>query len=350
MVPIRSIGKRAARRLASAMLLGACLLPLAAAAQSRAPDCSATPAAAHVANVRDKGAKGDGQTNDTAAIQAAIEQIAGTGGTVLVPDGTYMVDTVGKNRLALKSNMTLKLAGGATLKAIPNDAKKYAVLSISGMSNVKVVGGTLEGERDAHMGKAGQGGMGIRIDHGADAIAIIGVTAKKMWGDGFYVEGATDVRFCAVTADANRRQGLSIIAADGLVVTNSLFKNTHGTRPSAGIDLEPDEAAQAITSIRIQNSKFIDNSGPGIEIAGKRGQISKVEITQNMFSGNRPMLVENAPDVLGSAICRNRQLTAEPEPSGGLNAFAGMNQIVVMQNNCGDGRLEVRRERTPRPK
>ena len=34
---------------------------------------------------------------------------------------------------------------------------------------------------------------------------------------------------------------------------------------------------------------------PGIEIAGKRGRISKIELTRNMFKGNRPILVENAP-------------------------------------------------------
>ena len=44
-----------------------------------------------------------------------------------------------------------------------------------------------------------------------------------------------------VTADNNRRQGLSIVEADGVLVTDSIFSNTHGTRPSAGIDLEPDQ-------------------------------------------------------------------------------------------------------------
>jgi hypothetical protein len=53
---------------------------------------------------------------------------------------------------------TLKLANGATLKAIPTDAKKYAVLTIGGVSDVWVLGGTLEGDRDQHRGKAGAAG------------------------------------------------------------------------------------------------------------------------------------------------------------------------------------------------
>jgi len=243
-----------------------------ATAQSRAsPGCAQAPTSSLVVDVKNKGAKGDGETDDTAAIQVAIEEIAGTGGTVLVPDGTYMVNAEGEDRLRLKSDMTLKLSTGATLKAIPNSSKKYSVLSISGVSNVTVVGGTLEGDRKQHMGKSGEWGMGIRIDRGASHITMRGVTSLGMWGDGFYVDDAKDVKFCSVTADNNRPQGLSIIDADGVLVTDSVFKNTSGTRPSAGIDLEPDKATQEITNVQIRGSKFLDNAGSGIQMSRKKG-------------------------------------------------------------------------------
>ncbi len=92
------------------------------------------------------GAKGDGRTDDTAAIQRALDKIGGTGGTVFVPNGTYMINAVGKG-LALKSNMTLKLSPGATLKVIPNSAEAYTMFNIAGVTNVTVDGGTLEGDR-----------------------------------------------------------------------------------------------------------------------------------------------------------------------------------------------------------
>ena len=68
---------------------------------------------------------------------------------MLVPKGVYMIDAVDP-RLHLKDDMTLELAEGAVLKAIPNDSKKYSLLTISGVANVWVIGGTLEGERDQH--------------------------------------------------------------------------------------------------------------------------------------------------------------------------------------------------------
>ena len=328
---------RARGSLLSSLVLGACFMSLAAPS-SAGEGCAEAPASSLIVNVTHKGAKGDGQTDDTAAIQAAIDEIAGTGGTVFVPNGTYMVNAVGKTRLALKSDMTLKLSKDATLKAIPNDSEKYSVLGISGVSNVTVTGGTLEGDREEHKGKSGTWGMGILINRGASHITISGLIAKKMWGDGFYVLGAKDVKFCSVIADNNRRQGLSVIDAEGLVVLNSIFKNTRGTRPSAGIDFEPNDGEQKVTDVRIESSQFLDNEGPGILIAGKKGAVAKVELTRNVFKGNRPIVVKNAPQVLSSAICNNRQLTTEVAPSQGLNSFVDPIDLVIHQNDCGEGR------------
>ena len=60
-------------------------------------------------DVRHYGAKGDGQTLDTAAIQKAIDACT-VGCKVLLPAGTYK-----SGSLYLKSNMTLEIAEGATL-------------------------------------------------------------------------------------------------------------------------------------------------------------------------------------------------------------------------------------------
>jgi polygalacturonase len=331
------------------MALSFALAQVPVQARAGAPEnCASPPSSDVVVNVKDKGAVGDGRADDTAAIQAAIDAVAGTRGTVLVPDGVYMVNAV-KENLNLKSDMTLKLADGAVLKAIPNDETHYAVLTISGASNVWVTGGALEGERNEHRGKSGEWGMGIRIEDGAKNITVAGLISKKMWGDGFYVQDAEDVRFCGVTADANRRQGLSIIAADGLLVLNSTFKNTHGTRPSAGIDLEPDKDAQKIANVRIENSKFFDNAGGGIMVAGKRARVSKVEMTRNTFRGNRPFLVENAPGV-AAAICGNRQTSVQAETSGGFNTYAEPTEIVALQNDCGESAFVIDRGNTKKKK
>ena len=328
-------------------LISALAVIFAAVPSSQAFDgCNAAPTSSLVVNVKKKGAKGDGKANDTKEIQEAINEVAGTGGTVYVPNGTYMVRATGKGRLRLRSKMTLKLADGAVLKVIPNRARSYSVLKIGKATDVNVIGGTLLGDRFAHEGKAGEWGMGIRIGPEVKRITIMGVTTKDMWGDGFYVGGATDVAFCSVVADHNRRQGLSIVNAKRLLVTNSVFKNTRGTRPSAGIDIEPNKPDQRAVNIRIENSKFIHNAGGGIMIAGKRGHVANVKILNNVFEERRPILVENAPKVHSMAICDNRHIGQEVPPSEGFNAYADAVAVVSLQSDCREGRdirFEVKR-------
>ena len=202
--------------------------------------CAVKPTSSLVVNVKSKGAKGNGKKDDTKAILKAIKEVAGTGGTVYVPKGTYMV-RADKKPLRLGSNMTFKLHDRAVLKVIPNSSERYSVLQITRASNVTVTGGTLHGDRKQHKGKTGEWGMGIRIGPEAKHVTINGITAMNMWGDAFYVNGAFDTAFCSVTAINNRRQGLSIIEANKLLVTKSVFRDTRGTDPATGIDLEPNK-------------------------------------------------------------------------------------------------------------
>lgn len=67
-------------------------------------------------NVRDFGAKGDGKTLETVALNRAVAACAKQGGgTVLVPPGRYITGTV-----LLQSHVTLEIQGGATLLGSEN--------------------------------------------------------------------------------------------------------------------------------------------------------------------------------------------------------------------------------------
>jgi len=68
-------------------------------------------------NVRDFGAKGDGVTDDTACLQAAVMTVP-EHGRVYIPKGIYRF-----THLFLKSHMKLELAEGAVLLAIPDKTK-----------------------------------------------------------------------------------------------------------------------------------------------------------------------------------------------------------------------------------
>ncbi len=75
---------------------------------------------ARVYNIRDFGAKGDGTTLDTSALQAAIDTCnRDQGGTVQVPAGVFVIGTV-----ELKSNVMLRIAAQGKLLGSA-DGKQY---------------------------------------------------------------------------------------------------------------------------------------------------------------------------------------------------------------------------------
>jgi glycosyl hydrolase family 28 len=77
-------------------------------------------AGVRVYNVVDFGAKGDGKTVNTQAVQAAIDACTrDQGGTVLVPAGVFGIGTI-----EMKSNVTLRIAAGGKLMGSA-DGKDY---------------------------------------------------------------------------------------------------------------------------------------------------------------------------------------------------------------------------------
>jgi polygalacturonase len=95
-------------------------------ASANDPAASDHSGGARTYNVRDFGARGDGKTLDTAAVQAAIDACSrDQGGTVLVPAGTFLVGTV-----ELKSNVTLHIAAEGKLLGSADGKQYHAVRSI----------------------------------------------------------------------------------------------------------------------------------------------------------------------------------------------------------------------------
>jgi polygalacturonase len=101
---------------------------IAAFVSSLAAETSAPPASAASKvslNVRDFGAKGDGQTKDTAAVQKALNACATAGGGIVtVPAGNYLMGSV-----VVGSHTTLQLERGANLSG-SSDIADYPLVRV----------------------------------------------------------------------------------------------------------------------------------------------------------------------------------------------------------------------------
>src|SRR5579863_247393 len=101
-----------------------------------------------VFDVTSYGAKGDGQTNDTAAVQKAIDACTQAGGGVVyLPPGNFLTGTI-----FLKNNVTLHLSPGATLWGSRNiaDYSTNHLIFAENAENIAIEGdGTINGNGDA---------------------------------------------------------------------------------------------------------------------------------------------------------------------------------------------------------
>lgn len=245
-------------------------------------------------NVKDFGAKGDGKSDDTFSIQRVIDKTSknNTRNYVIIPKGIYLINTdIQKGGgIWLKDNTTVRIEKNAVLKAIPNSSTNYVIIGIRNAKNVKIVGGILEGDRLSHLNNKGEWGHCVMILGKSFNVLLSGMTAHDCWGDGFYIGGGRNITIDKVISDHNRRQGLSITAGSQIVVKNSVFKNTRGTSPESGIDIEPNENV-IIDDVKIYNNYISGNAGNGISdgvpnIFIESSKITNVYIAKNKITGN----------------------------------------------------------------
>ena len=229
------------------------------------------------------GARAYDAGDDTRAFQAAVDAAAATGQGVRVPAGTYWIDATANPTPAgtafggvqLPSRTHLRLEAGAVLQAIPNASAQYAVLRIIDADDVLIEGsGTIRGERHAHLDTQGEWGIGILV-WGGWRVRIEGVHVEDCWGDGVLImrsenRYAEDVVVTGIRAYGNRRQGISVVSARRVLISNVDIRRTQGTPPSAGIDLEPDSADFPNEDITIRGGYFSGNEQDILMVGGNR--------------------------------------------------------------------------------
>jgi polygalacturonase len=178
-------------------------------------------------NVRNHGARGDGHTIDTRAIQAAIDAAGRSGGTVSFPPGEYLSGT-----LHLRSHITLRLDAGAALIASKDPADfdpverpgydsfsdaettdfRFALLQGRDLAHVSILGpGRIDGNRTKRGGPkpiALRQCRNIRIRDltianapnynisllGCDGVDILGITIRNGYSDGIDPDCCQNVR------------------------------------------------------------------------------------------------------------------------------------------------------------
>lgn len=190
-----------------------------------------------VYDARSFGAVGDGTTDDTLALQRAIDAAAGTGGSVVLSRGTFLAST-----LTLHSSMTFFIAPGATLLG-SRDAASYpaqspntgntqlsncrrALLYAHEVSDLTIDGGgTIDGQGDAFGGAENTRPMLVWAVLSQN-VTVQNVYLKKgaMWSLVTMESDRVRIRNVNVQSDNITHDGIDVVDGSDIIVEDSAVR------------------------------------------------------------------------------------------------------------------------------
>ncbi|HVT09765.1 MAG TPA: glycosyl hydrolase family 28 protein [Polyangia bacterium] len=287
--------------------------------------CASNPAAvplpsipAGTFDVKATGATGDGKTDDTRAVQAALTAAKNAGGgTVVVPAGTFLCGP-----LAIGSGTNLQLAAGAVLKMLPYGtypSPPPAFITTAGASHdIAITGaGTIDGQgqawwdafaADASVARPQEMSLGNTTRVQVSGIRLIDSPEEHIW-----VKGDTDVTITGIT--------ISTLAVAG----KSPPKNTDGVDVTANgmffchndIAAGDDNIAMSGSNLYIGYSSFGVGHGCSIGSITKSGvsHVTVDHLTMNgTTSGIRMKSARDRGGLVTDLVYSNVTMTNVPTP------------------------------------
>jgi hypothetical protein len=222
-----------------------------------------TPATGRTASLISYGAKCDGVTNDQAALQRAINDVASQGGgTVLLPVGKCrIVQTSGAVSTTLSGSVVLQgSSGGTTLQFDTDQPGQFRQLfrvkgADAGLRNLDIV-------RTSDV-------YGIMID----VFASTGFTMDGVTLDGQGPKFPSGIHGIRLSANGSE-------SIKDLKILNSAIRNTaYGLFQDSAI-------TSLVDGITVDHSTFSGNGADDLEFNAPSGTMRNVNVTNSTFTGN----------------------------------------------------------------
>jgi len=265
----------------------------------------------------------DGSVDYTQNLQQGINKNT----NIILPNFPVQINSAG---LSLRSNTTVIFDEKSELVLMPNSDPGGQMLMLKNLENIKIYFPVLKGDREKHLGTKGEWGMGINLD-GCLNVQIINPKVSDCWGDGMYfgknspaINRNIDILYAQM--DHNRRNGISVICANGLKLISPVITNSNGILPMAGIDFEPNDNNDEINNIEIDNPITFNNSY-GIAVAldrfaGKAIKNVNIKITNHLDDNSKNSMLFIFSQQASNSVYAGSILVDNPVWKNTQNGFA----------------------------
>lgn len=315
-------------------------------------------------NVRDYGAKGDGSSDDQAAIQSAIDAAQKSGQTVWFPPGTY-----NHSNVLNASGVNIQGSGsGTVLHATNPDEEAIKLGSNSSISNLttSVSAGSRDSQPDqaaidvtgsgvsvSNVTTLGAESNGIRLDgasgakisnnlvegSNADGIALMnGSTNNMISGNEVYQAGDDSFSDDSYTFDGKQDSGnvfshdlsldnsygrsFALMGATGDTIEDSVSDGSKWMGIVAGTDSNSRTLAGSNDTIR--NNLVLNSNGDAVDVMGSGGSLSQggagMNISGNSTSGSAASILGFDPV---TSLTQRNLINASYQPGTGNGANNG---------------------------
>lgn len=211
--------------------------------------------------------------DSTAALQTALDSAAD-----LVIIDNVGVDWITRPLFLRRSDVTILMEEGVTVRAkvggFPGSGD--SLLTIDAQSGVTLFGYGATFVMNKAEYTSGEWRMALSLRSVTDTL-IEGLTLRDSGGDGVYLGTSStstsaprynrNVVLRNLVCDNHRRNALSIISADTLLVEGCAFTGSDGTAPRAGVDFEPNGPTERLANIVLRDCVITGNGSVELVVA-----------------------------------------------------------------------------------
>jgi hypothetical protein len=260
--------------------------------------------------------------NDTAAVLAGLEQVAGTGKVLQLAVGTWHL-----NPIQMPANSSMLVSPGALLTDESAYPSGSPMLTTANGCTLVGTGAFLQMPLTYGSGQNNNNGNhGIKVT--GQNVTVTGFSNSQCGADGFYVDVASNVTISNVSATKCARNGMSIIGQiNGLTVNNGSFTNQLNLAQADianGIDIESNVNTDFLQNIVLNNcitsGNQLDGLAMNLQELDSSSQPVSITVNNHQSSNNGSTV---SPSVGGSVDYGFRNNGTKAAPNG-----------TITLNNC----------------